>query len=164
MAKGHFYTLGFNSQWDIPSCRCWHILIWFWLMSPIHDLAFFLVQTELKKSQLLLTNGHFYTSGHSILLPLTPSYLFLIDVLPAPATPVQPPPSYKSVAGIAMLELWCYWENTKQIHAHVWFKITSFPIEDPDTYEISHNFVMFEKVRNSFAKIKQVSITFKVRF
>ena len=120
MAKGHFYTLGFNSQWDIPSCRCWHILIWFWLMSPIHDLAFFLVQTELKKSQLLLTNGHFYTSGHSILLPLTPSYLFLIDVLPAPATPVQPPPSYKSVAGIAMLELWCYWENTKQIHTYMY--------------------------------------------
>ena len=50
-----------------------------------------------------MTNVHFYTPGHSILV-LTPSYLVLIDALPVPATPVQPP-SYKSVAGIAMLDL-----------------------------------------------------------
>ena len=50
-----------------------------------------------------MTNGHFYTPGHSILV-LTPSYLVLIDALPVPATPVQPPHT-KLVAGIAMLEL-----------------------------------------------------------
>ena len=29
-----------------------------------------------------MTNGHFYTSGHSLLPLLTPSYLVLIDALP----------------------------------------------------------------------------------
>ena len=33
-----------------------------------------------------MTNGHFYTSGHSLLPLLTPSYLVLTDALPPTST------------------------------------------------------------------------------
>ena len=115
--EGTFYPV---LDWcSLLSCRCWLPVIRSWLMSPIHNLTF-LAQFQnlsLKKAHNLWQMG---------ILTLQDTQLSGLDWCPASSSNTRSAHSYKSVAGIAVLDLVILGKIwNKSIFG--WYRKSSFP-------------------------------------